>query len=126
MPKFNKTEKELETRFDKWMFVLKNLPKLERIPLELKEKIFLKLFETAEIAKLDPNEYKKYEASVNAYRDILNIKNTAFEKGIEKGIEKGKVEGKIEIAKEMLEDNEPVEKIMKYTGLTKKEIDELK
>lgn len=122
MPKFNKTEKELATRFDKWMFVLKNLPKLERIPVELKEKIFLKLFETAEIAKLDPNEYKKYEASVNAYRDIFNIKNMAFEKGIEKGeVNKAK-----KIALEMIKDNEPVEKIIKYTGLTEKEINELK
>lgn len=126
MPKFNKTEKELATRFDKWMFVLKNLPKLERIPVELKEKIFLKLFETAEIAKLDPNEYKKYEASVNAYRDIFNIKNTAFEKGIEKGIEKGEVNKAKKIALEMIKDNEPVEKIIKYTGLTVKEINALK
>ena len=130
MPKFNKTEKELETRFDKWMFVLKNLPKLDRIPSELKEKIFLKLFETAEIAKLDPDEYKQYEASMNAYRDILNIKNTYLEKGEKKGIIKGKIEGKIErnieIAKEMLKDNEPIKKIMKYTGLTEEEISKLK
>ena len=118
MPKFHKTEKELETRFDKWMFVLKNLPKLERIPVELKENIFLKLFETAEIAKLEPDEYKQYEASVNAYRDIINIKSTY--------LEKGKIEGKIEIAKEMLQDNEPIQKIMKYTGLSEKEINELK
>jgi len=118
MPKFLKTEKELETRFEKWMFVLKNLPKLDRIPVELKEKIFLKLFETAEIAKLDPNEYKQYEASVNAYRDILNIKITAYEKG---EVNKAK-----KIALEMIKDNEPVEKIMKYTGLTEKEINELK
>jgi len=118
MPKFQKTEKELETRFDKWMFVLKNLPKLERIPVELKENIFLKLFETAEIAKLEPDEYKQYEASVNAYRDIINIKSTY--------LEKGKIEGKIEIAKEMLQDNEPIQKIMKYTGLSEKEINELK
>ena len=62
------------TRFEKWMFVLKNLPKLDRIPVELKENIFSQLFETAEIAKLEPDEYKKYEASVNAYRDIFNIK----------------------------------------------------
>ncbi len=118
MPKFNKTEKELETRFDKWMFVLKNLPKLERIPVELKEKIFLKLFETAEIAKLDPNEYKKYEASINAYRDILNVKNTAFEKGIEKGeINKAK-----KIALEMIKDEEPLEKIKRYTGYQKKKL----
>jgi uncharacterized protein Smg (DUF494 family) len=38
----------------KWLFVLKNLNKLDRIPVELKEGIFMKLFETAEIAKLDP------------------------------------------------------------------------
>jgi len=126
MPKFNKTEKELKTRFDKWMFVLKNLPKLDRIPVELKEKIFLKLFETAEIAKLDPDEYKQYEASVNAYRDILNIKRTAYEKGIEKGIEKGEVKKAERVAKEMLNDNEPIEKIIKYTGLTEKEISKLK
>lgn len=126
MPKFQKTEKALKTHFDKWMFILKNLPKLERIPVEIKEKIFLKLFETAEIAKLKPEEYKQYEASVNAYRDILNIKNTAFEKGIEEGIEKGAKKEKIEIAKEMLKNNESVEKIMKYTELSEKEVNKLK
>lgn len=126
MPKFEKTEKELESHFDKWMYVLKNLPKLDRVPYRLKEKIFLKLFEAAEIAKLNPDEYKQYEASVNAYRDIFNIQNTAFEKGEIKGHKKGKIEGKIEIAKEMIKDSEPVEKIMKYTGLTENEINELK
>jgi len=118
MPKFQKSEKELETRFDKWMFVLKNLPKLDRIPVELKGRIFLKLFETAEIAKLKPDEYKQYEASVNAYRDILNIKNTAFEKGMEKG--------KIEDAIKMLEKGLEVYLISEITGLTKKEINNLK
>ena len=118
MPKFQKTEKELETRFDKWMFILKNLPKLERIPVELKEKIFLKLFETAEIAKLKPDEYKQYEASVNAYRDIFNIKNTY--------LEKGKTEGKIEIAKNMILKGMGISLISEMTGLTEKEINELK
>ena len=122
MPKYNKTEKELKTRFDKWMFVLKNLPKLDRIPVELKEKIFLKLFETAEIARLKPDEYKQYEASVNAYRDILNIKNTAFEKGIEKG----KIKEKIEIAKKMLSKKIDITLIIEMTGLTEQEINKLK
>ena len=122
MPKFQKSEKELETHFDKWMFVLKNLPKLDRIPIELKEKIFLKLFETAEIAKLKPDEYKQYEASVNAYRDIFNIKNTY----LEKGHKKGKIEGKIEVAKNLLKNGIDIEIIIKSTGLTEKEINELK
>ena len=35
---------------------------------------------------------------------------------------KAKSVGKIEIAKNMLANNEPVEKIVSYTGLTKEEI----
>ena len=121
MPKFNKTEKELETRFDKWKFVLKNLPKLDRIPVELKEKIFLKLFKTAEIAKLKPEEYKQYEASMNAYRDVKNSIDTAFEKGIEKGIKKRN----IEIAKGMLFKGIDIKTIIEITGLTEEEIKEI-
>jgi len=37
----------------------------------------------------------------------------------------GKIESKFEIAKSMKDDNEPVEKIMKHTGLTKEEIEKL-
>ena len=90
------------------------------------KKIFLKLFDTAEIAKLKPDEYKQYEASMNAYRDIFNIKSTYLEKGKIEGKNEGKIEGKIEIAKEMIKDKEPVEKITKYTGLTENKINELK
>jgi len=118
MPKFIKNETELVTRFDKWMFILKNLPKLDRIPKELKESIFLKLFETAEISKLNPEEYRQYEASVNAYRDIFNIKSTY--------LEKGKIEGRIEVAKNLLKRGVDIEIIKSSTGLTDKEIDELK
>ncbi|OQX99173.1 MAG: hypothetical protein B6I20_10230 [Bacteroidetes bacterium 4572_117] len=130
MPKFTKTEKEIKTRFEKWMYVLKNLPKLERIPVELKEKIFLKLFETAEIAKLKPEEYKQYEASVNAYRDIFNIKSTYLEKGIKKGIKKGIEKGEkkkaIKVAKRMIEKGMDISLISEMTGLTGKEINTLK
>ncbi len=130
MPKFTKTEKDLETRFEKWMFVLKNLPKLERIPAKLKEDIFIKLFEAAEISKLSPSEYQEYEFSLNAYRDIFNMQNTAFEKGEKKGekkgIIKGKMEGKIEVAKEGLKEGLNLELIMKLTGLTEEEINKLK
>ncbi|MDP8100373.1 Rpn family recombination-promoting nuclease/putative transposase [Phocoenobacter atlanticus] len=62
MPKFNKSVEELTTRFEKWLFVIKNLNKLERIPQELQEKIFVQLFESAEIAKFSPREYQDYRA----------------------------------------------------------------
>ena len=122
MPKFNKTIEDLETRFEKWLFVLKNLHKLDRVPEKLKESIFLQLFETAEISKFNQQEYLEYENSLKYYRDLKNSLDTAKEEGIIEGIEKGK----IEIAKEMLKNNEPIENIIKYTGLTEKEINELK
>ena len=42
---------ELTSWFDKWMYVIRNLNKLDRLPDELREGIFEKLFEVAEIAK---------------------------------------------------------------------------
>ena len=50
MPKFNKTESELETMFDKWLFVLRNLSRLMERPVALQERVFTRLFEAAEIA----------------------------------------------------------------------------
>ena len=62
----------------------KNLHKLERVPEKLKENIFLKLFETAEIAKFSQSEYQEYEDSLKYYRDIKNILDTAREEGEKK------------------------------------------
>ena len=126
MPKFNKTLDELESKFDKWLYVLKHLDKFERIPEKIKDKIFQKLFNIAELAKFSHDELRQYEASINAYRDIKNSIDTAREQGKIEGKVEGKIEGKIEIAKEMLKENEPVLKIIKYTGLSEREINELK
>lgn len=100
----------------------------------MREKIFLKFFETAEIARLDTTQYKAYENSLNIYRDIVNSINWAEEKGwmqgevvgIEKGRIEGKIEGKIEIALQMLSENEPIDKIMRYTGLSMGQIEDLR
>lgn len=95
--KFNKTEEELDTLYDKWLYVLKNLSRLDERPSALKEKVFTKLFEEAEIAKFTPTELKEYEDSLKAYRDVKNSIDTALEKGREegmaKGLEKGREEG---------------------------------
>jgi len=53
LPKFTKTLKECETRFEKWLYVLRNLGDLTKRPAKLKEKIFDKLFEVAEIANYE-------------------------------------------------------------------------
>jgi len=85
MPKFTKKVDELDTRFDKWMYVLKNLKRLDNIPDKLREKIFEKIFEAAEIAKLSKEEYEQYIISLNAYRDFKNSIDTVRDEGRAEG-----------------------------------------
>ena len=69
--------------------------------------------------------------SLKAYRDWKSTIDTAAYKGHEKGLEvrKGRKEGRREqafaIARQMKADQEPLNKIMRYTGLTEAEIDRL-
>lgn len=126
MPKFNKKVEELTTRFEKWLYIIKNLHKLDRIPEKLKENIFMQLFETAEIAKFSRQEYQDYEDSLKYYRDLKNSLDTAREEGREEGREEAKEEKAIEIAKKMILKEMNVSLISEMTGLTEKEINELK
>lgn len=89
MPKFNKTEYELETMFDKWMFVLRNLSQLMERPVALQERVFERLFKAAEIANFDRRELIEYEDSLKNYRDWYSVVSTAEQKGIQKGIQEG-------------------------------------
>ena len=125
IPKFNKTETELVTMYDKWMFVLKNLSRLLERPAALQERVFTRLFEQAEIAKFNAQELKAYEESMNAYRDIVNAINTEGKIKFAEGMEKGMEKRNIEIAKSMLGNGESIDKIMLYTGLPKEDIERL-
>ena len=92
MPKFNKTEDELETMFEKWMFVLRNLSRLMERPKALQDRVFQKLFEQAEIAKYSDAERRQYEASQKEYWDYTSTLETAERKGEVKGALKEKEE----------------------------------
>ncbi len=122
MPKFNKSVEELENRFEKWLFVIKNLNRLERIPEKLQEKIFLQLFETAEIAKFTQKEYQDYEDSLKYYRDIKNSLDTAKEEGRKEGIGIGEKRKALEVTKKLLKKGLSVEDISEATGLNPNDI----
>jgi len=113
MPKFTKKVEELETHFEKWMYVIKNLNRLDDIPDKLREKIFEKIFAAAEIAKLTPEEYEAYIDSLNSYRDLQNSIDTA------------KAEERLKIAKEFKNLGISFEQISIATKLSIEEIEKL-
>ena len=65
-------------------------------PAALRDKIFDRLFQVAEIAKFTPLELKEYEDSLKVYRDLKNSLDHAEEKGYVKGHEEGHAEGLVE------------------------------
>ena len=117
MPKFTKEVDELDTHFEKWMYVLKNLRRLDSVPDKLREKIFERIFAVAEIAKLTPEEYRAYIDNLNSYRDLKNALDYAEAKG--------KAEEKIEIAKELKSLGVPYEQISVATKLSIEKIEKL-
>ncbi|MCQ2208093.1 MAG: Rpn family recombination-promoting nuclease/putative transposase, partial [Paludibacteraceae bacterium] len=135
MTKFNKSEQELETFCDKWLFVLKNLYKLENRPAALTEGIFRKLFEVAEIASFSKDERSVYEESLKNLWDLNNCLETAERKGkaeglaegLEKGeaigLEKGALQNNIKNARKMRSKGFSVEDIADITGLSVADIE---
>ena len=113
MPKFNKTEDELVTMFDKWMFVLRNLARLLERPKALQDRVFKKLFKQAEIAQYDEIERRQYEASLKEYWDYTSTLDSAADNRAKKIAKKFKAMGLSN------------EQIAEGTGLTLEEIEAL-
>ena len=139
--RFDKTDEELTSLSDKWMYVLKNLSHLDNRPPSLREKIFTQLFSAAAIARYSPTELREYEDSLKAYRDIKNSLDTAKEEGRAEGREEGRAEGREEgraegreegraegiamVAKMMYAKGMDIDVIASMTGLSTDEVESL-
>lgn len=126
MPKFTKQENELESLFDKWLYVIRNLAALMERPRVLQEKVFAHLFEAAEIAKFSKGERYEYEESLKAYRDWFSVMATAElrgeergkEKGLKEGLEKGRIEERLRNARGLKARGVDADIIAQVTGLS--------
>ena len=125
MPKFRKTEEELETLFDKWLYAIKNLASLLERPKALQEAVFERLFEQAEIAKFTPNELYDYRESQKDFWDMYAVTETAEKKGREEGLKEGRAEGVMEVARKMKAAGMSSELISQMTELSIDEIDKI-
>ena len=89
----------------------------QSIPSIFSDEIFTKAFEKAELAKFGQGDLDSYENSLKIYRDLKGVIDTAFDEG--------KQEGRQEIARALKENGVSSEIIIRSTGLTEGEIDNL-
>jgi predicted transposase/invertase (TIGR01784 family) len=126
MPLFTLAESELKTQKDKWLFFLKNLESFAEIPQILREPVFEKAFATAEYVKYPPALQEAYQSDLKAYRDNINVLETARVEGEAIGEARGEAQKALGIALSMKKDGIDPAVIAKHTGLSLAEIKRLK
>lgn len=130
LPSFKKEEAECEADFERWIYVLKNMETLKRMPFKARKSVFEKLEKIVDIASLNKEERMKYDESIKVYRDNLGTIEYAeqkgmkkgLEKGLEEGLEEGREEGRRETARNLKKLGVPIPVIMDATGLSAEEI----
>ena len=110
LPFFDKSEEECETGFEKWIYVLKYMEVLERLPFTAQKKIFDHLAKLADVRCLSSEEQEKYDESIKAvddyysglYGSYIEGEEKGMAKGIAKGIAKGMAKEKLDTAYRLL------------------------
>ena len=133
LPLLNKEEDECETDFERWIYILKNMETLKRMPFKARKAVYEKLEEIADVAALSKEERQKYESSRDVYRTHLAViaaaKEDGWEEGKEEGFKAGKEEGaqtkQLEIACNMKTVGISTEIIAQSTGLSLEEVEHL-
>jgi len=105
-------------REERFLWMMKNLPTFVEKPELWDDPYFNDFMEQAEFANMSMEEQEAYIASMKQKWDYDNSIEFAEQKGVQNTRE--------EIARDMLADNEPMEKIIKYSKLTEKQIRVLK
>ena len=145
LPLFEKGVDECENDFDRWIYVLKNMETIKRLPWAAQNSVFQKLAEIADVSSLTKEERLHYDEALRKYRDTLCVLESAEQRGVKRGLAKGREEGRaeglakgraeglakgraeerIEIARNMKAKELPVDLIAECSGLSPEEIGKL-
>ena len=137
LERFDKTESELVTPYDKWMYLFKHLEEMTLRPETFSDKEFDHLFDSANITTFTPEQYEEYQQHENMKYDYQNCLDYQYSKGLKEGHSAGLEEGlkqvrekmdeeKIKIAKTCLEMGMDIPMISTITKLSEEEILKLK
>ncbi len=122
LPKFNKTEKELNTLTEKWVYFIKNAENLDMIPDDVDDSGLQSAYQEANQMRWSKEEMDAYDYAFMREEDARAEEDFRTKVKIGKALEENaKLTFKI-IAGQMKAAGEPSEKIQLYTGLHAAEI----
>lgn len=126
IPMMVKNADDCKNTLDRWLYLLKNMEKMEAIPTTfMKDPVFRRLGEVARVAALDKKERKEYEKSLKIYRDNYAIFETERREGFAEGEAKGRAEGEANLIKIMHSNGMTISEITSFTGYSPEKIEQL-
>ncbi len=89
LPRFKKSLEQCKSTSDLWLYLFKNLHKLNKIPPRLNNKLFRPVFEIAKISNFTNSELRDYEANMKYLSDYNNTIEYAKKEGVAIGERRG-------------------------------------
>ena len=125
LSKFRKQNPDMTNPLNQWLCFL-DMERGDLLEMASKEnKNVKKAMENYEVLTGDAEVKRLAEIRLMSKLEEKSALLTARDEGIKKGKEEGRKEEKLEIAKNLLKEKIPIEKIAKITGLSEKELKEL-
>ena len=129
LSKFEKSENELESFEDEWLYFLKHTEESTEPPKTLKDALVMEAYPVMERFNWSPEAYDAYvRASLLIWEEEFEKKaefNAGKKEGIEKGIEQGEKQKAIAMAKTLLQEGVSLTVVAKASGLSTEELKQL-
>ena len=126
LPLFKKEADECENQVERWIYLLKNMETLSRLPWAAQSAVFKKLESIADVGAMSRDERLKYDEALRKYRDTINVFEGVRMDGLMEGRMEGRKEGqrseKMENARKMKTYGLALDMIAEITGLSIEEV----
>ena len=96
LPLFKKEADECENQVERWIYLLKNMETLSRLPWAAQSAVFKKLESIADVGAMSRDERLKYDEALRKYRDTINVFEGVRMDGLMEGRMEGRKEGRME------------------------------
>lgn len=96
LPLFKKEADECENQVERWIYLLKNMETLSRLPWAAQSAVFKKLESIADVGAMSRDERLKYDEALRKYRDTINVFEGVRMDGLMEGRMEGRKEGLME------------------------------
>ncbi len=125
LPLFTKEADECENQVERWIYLLKNMETLNRLPWAAQSAVFQKLESIADVGGMTRDERLQYDEALRKYRDTISVFEGARMEGREEGIKEGMKKGMVANARKMKAYGLALDMISDITGLTIEEVRDL-